>query len=358
MSTPIYTCPARRGFVKRLAAAAGLGGLAARLWAEQAVSSADAPFFLTRGVVLVPDDLTLHDWPARAKEAGLTTIALHPFPGRVRTFVESAGGQEFLAQCRQLGLQVEYELHAMAELLPRDLFKKAPDLFRMNEKGDRSSDANLCVHSDRALSIAAENAVGFARTLRPDTGRYFFWGDDGKPWCRCPRCASLSDCDQATVLENHLLAALRRDNPKAQLAHLAYHSTLWPPKQVKPTPGVFLEYAPIRRNFAVPLAAAGDDTNRRHLDALDANLEVFGRDGAQALEYWLDVSMFSKWKKPAVKLPFNPAAFASDVNTYGSRGVRHVTTFAVYIDADYVARFGPPPLQEYGTTLRHWHPPH
>ena len=33
--------------------------------------------FATRGVVLVPSDLSLADWPERAKEAGLTTIALH-----------------------------------------------------------------------------------------------------------------------------------------------------------------------------------------------------------------------------------------------------------------------------------------
>jgi hypothetical protein len=33
--------------------------------------------FETRGVVLVPEDLTLKDWPERAQRAGLTTTALH-----------------------------------------------------------------------------------------------------------------------------------------------------------------------------------------------------------------------------------------------------------------------------------------
>ena len=36
--------------------------------------------------------------------------------------LQSDAGQSFLAKCGQLGLQVEYELHAMKELLPRDLF--------------------------------------------------------------------------------------------------------------------------------------------------------------------------------------------------------------------------------------------
>ena len=89
---------------------------------------------------------------------------------------------------------------------------------------------------------------------------------------------------------------------------------------------------------------------------LDANLEVFGRANAQALEYWLDASLFSKWKKPAVKVPFDPQVLAADLNTYGRRGIRHVTTFAVYIDADYVARHGEPPLTVYGEQLRRWAP--
>jgi hypothetical protein len=75
------------------------------------------------------------------------------------------------------------------------------------ERDDRKTEgslflikSNICVHSPAALDIAAENAVAIARTLRPTTGRYFYWGDDGKPWCRCPQCKGLSDSDQATLL--------------------------------------------------------------------------------------------------------------------------------------------------------------
>src|SRR5262249_5680569 len=79
--------------------------------------------------------------------------------------------------------------------------------------------------------------------LRPTTWRYFFWGDDNQPWCRCPRCRELSDSDQALVFENYLLKALRQRDPKAQLAHLAYANTLSPPARVRPELAVFLEYA-------------------------------------------------------------------------------------------------------------------
>ena len=133
--------------------------------------------FATRGVVLIPEDLTLKDWPERAKAAGLTTIGIHHqnSPGAKVRWVKSDVGQPFLERCRELGLHVEYELHAMKELLPRNLFEKNPGLFRMNDKGERTPDANCCVHSERALDIITENAVTIARTLRTTTGRHFYW---------------------------------------------------------------------------------------------------------------------------------------------------------------------------------------
>ncbi len=321
--------------------------------AAAATRTSGEPFFHTRGVVITAEDLTLADWPERAKAAGLTTIGLHApqSPRRLAKFVQSDAGQRFLGQCRRLGLAVEYELHAMEDLLPRVLFEKSPELFRMDEKGRRVREWNLCVHSERAMQIVSENAVDLARVLRPTTGRYFYWGDDGCPWCRCPKCSGLTDSDQALLVANHVLGALRTLDAKAQVAYLAYDNTLPPPKQIKPKPGIFLEYAPIHRRYDVPFERASDAKSRQQFEMLDANLEVFGRAGAQALEYWLDVSLFSKWKRPAVKLPFDPSVLAADLDTYARRGIRHITTFAVYIDAEYVSRHGEPPLKEYGGQL-------
>ena len=314
------------------------------------------PFLQTRGVVLIPEDLSLADWPERAKAAGLNTIALHPFPAKAMEFVRSEAGQAFLALCRKLGLQVEYELHAMRELLPRELFARNPELFRVNDQGGRTPDANLCVHSQQALEIAAENVVGISRVLHPTTGRYFYWGDDGTPWCRCAKCRGLSESDQALVLENHLLAALRREDPSAKLAHLAYHNTLYPPREVRPQPGIFLEYAPIHRRYDIPYAQQADDGAPDTLHMLDANLGVFGREEAQVLEYWLDVSRFSGWKRPGVRIPWAPSVLRADLDTYGSRGIRHLTSFAVWIDRDYVTAHGEPPVGEYGAALARWQP--
>jgi hypothetical protein len=324
-----------------------------RVLADTATRAAEESRFLTRGVVITAEDLTLADWPERAKAAGLNTIGLHaPVSARkLAEFVRSEAGLKFLDTCRKLGLAVEYELHAMSDLLPRSLFDAAPELFRMNEQGARIREGNVCVHSERAMQIVAENAVDLARTLRPTTGRYFYWGDDGIGWCRCPKCRGLSDTEQSLIVSNHILGALRKIDPKTQVAHLAYHNTLPAPKQVKPDQGIFLEYAPIHRKYDVAFEQAADAESRREFEMLDANLDVFGRADARVLEYWLDVSLFSHWKKPAVKLPFDKRVLAADLDMYARRGIRHVTTFAVYIDAEYVAKYGDLPLKEYGSVL-------
>jgi len=350
--TPVST---RRQFLKTVACGMAAGRMAL---AAPATAPSDSPYFTTRGVILLEEDLSLADWPERAKAAGLNTIALHAplSPRKLAKFVQSDKGQQFLGQCRKQGHAVEYENHAMKDLLPRELYEKDRNLFRMNEKGERVGDYNFCVHSKQALEIVVQNAIEIAKILRPSTSRYFFWGDDGCPWCKCPKCSELTETDQALLVENRLIEALRKMDPKATLAHLAYANLLPPPKQIKPASGLFLEYAPIERRYDLPIESQNDPKNRRHLELLDANLELFGREDAQALEYWLDVSLFSKWKKPAVKLPFDAKIMAADLDTYGSRGIRRVTTFAAYIDADYVAKHGEPPLNEYGEQLTRWRP--
>ncbi|HEO69978.1 MAG TPA: DUF4838 domain-containing protein, partial [Candidatus Hydrogenedentes bacterium] len=247
-----------------------------------------------------------------------------------------------------------YELHAMGDLLPREFFEENPGFFRMNRQGERAADWNLCLSAPGAVEYVCRRAVETARVLKPTTGRYFYWGDDNRPWCHCPKCHSLSDSDQALLLANHLLEALREVDSGAQVAYLAYANTLAPPEKVAPKAGVFLEFAPIHRRYDVPLAAADAKENRGNLELLDANLALFGADTAQALEYWLDASRFSQWKRPSVKIPWSREIMAADLDTYGGRGVRHITTFAVYVDAEYMAMHGEPPVEEYGDLLYRW----
>lgn len=118
-------------------------------------------------------------------------------------------------------------------------------------------------------------------------------------------------------------------------------------------PGVFLEFAPIHRRYDVPYARQKGPEAKDALSALSANLAVFPQATAQVLEYWLDVSRFSKWKRPGVELPWDERVFLDDAETYARLGIRHVTTFAVWIDADYLNLFGEPAaIKKYGEALR------
>lgn len=323
-----------------------------------AASDVAAPRFATRGVILGVRDMETYDWPAFAASAGLTTLATHVTPSEVTAFMNREKGQQFRENCTKYGIEIEHELHALGDLLPRSLFEKNPEMFRMDEAGNRVGDYNLCVHSVQALEVASENAAQYTRLLPSTTGRYFYWIDDAMPMCRCPECRAHSDSDQALILENHLLGAIRTVDSRATLAHLAYVNTLDPPTTVKPDPGVFLEFAPIERRYDRPLSARdtmgamNDVTHGRLLDALDANLEWFGAEDAQVLEYWLDVSRFSGWKRENVSaIPWRDDVFRDDVETYARRGIRHVTTFAVWIDRDYVVQYGVEPVAAYGAGL-------
>ena len=327
--------------------------------------AADEKARTTCGVVLYPFDLTLADWPERAQRAGINTIGLHAAKRLdvLRDFITGADGRRFLAQCEKLGIAVEYELHAMGELLSRELYHKEPAYFRQDDDGGRNIDANCCPHSAAALGIIAAKAVEWAKIFRLTTARYFYWPDDGAQWCRCEKCRDFSASEQALLVENHILRALRTHDSRATLAHISYAHTLAAPVRVKPEPGVFLEFAPIQRDYAHSIAArdaktkrANPDpaTNGGYLDILAANMKVFGADTAQVLEYWLDVSLFSSWKRPALSLPWSAAICRADIAAYRALGVRHFTTFATYMDADYAKLHGDPQpvLDEYGAAFK------
>jgi len=321
-----------------------------------------AGYLATRGIVVLASDLiSLPQWPQLASSAGLNTLGIGPVSMRryLRDFLTRDAGQQFLATCQALNLQVEHELHMMTDLLPRHLYDRDPSMFRMNDAGERVRDHNCCVHSRQALEIIAENALRYAAEPISTTGRYFFWTDDAVSMCRCPQCRGYSDGDQSLILENHIIRALRQRHPHAQLAHLAYVTTADPPRAVKPEPGIFLEFAPIQRSHMQPLSnrtarlEGHTITHGQVLDQLDANLELFGSADARILEYWLDVSRFSSWKRPAVALPWRPEVVADDLQAYTDRGIRHITCYGAWIDDTYLATFGKPPLREYGELLRH-----
>jgi hypothetical protein len=306
------------------------------------------PRFGTRGIILCRRDLEQPDWPDLFARARLNTLGIH-----LMTVAEFAGyaaspeGSAVLKRFQTAGVAVEFEHHIMGELLPRALFDQVPEMFRVDETGKRTSKANFCCSSDQALKTIRRNAERLARALPHRTGRYFFWPDDAAEWCRCPKCRGLTPSDQNLILANAILEGVRRFDPKATACCLAYAQTLPVPRSVKPAEGIFLEFAPIHRSWRRPFNDPRCEENLKHVRYMEGLLKFFGTKGAQVLEYWLDASRHSGWKRPSKKIPDLSACLEPDMAFYAKAGFESVTTFGVYLDPDYWQMHGPPPIAEY-----------
>ena len=342
----------RRSFLKQAVAtvAIGAGGCISDRRTSGSIGA-------TRGIIVSVRDLSgMLDWPSLAREAGLTTIATHIGPHDVMLFMRSGRGTRFADACACNGIRMEHELHALDWLLPRMMFASEPSLFRMNTKGERTPDSNCCPSNPFALEIIVGRAVEVARICHSTTGRYFYWMTDNGEKCNCSKCKHLSSTDQALIVENAIVRALRTEiDPNATLAHLAYQNTMDPPQFVKPDPNLFLEFAPFER-WCVKGVPRRDPLTEGGLwlEKLDRLLEVFPVATSQVLEYWLDASLFSCWRKPLVRIPWDAARTRDEIAAYRKRGIRNITTFAVNVDDDYIADFGLDSLAcvyEYGRLL-------
>jgi len=311
------------------------------------------PRFARRGIVLSRRDLEQPDWPDLLARARLNVIALHHTTvAEFIAYAASPQGSAVLKRFEAAGVAIEFEHHIMNELLPRGLFDQTPEMFRVDAKGERTPKANFCCSSDQAIKTIRDNAEKLARSLPYRTGRYFFWSDDAAAWCKCPKCRDLTDSDQNLILANTILEGVRRFDPRATACCLAYAQTLPVPRSVKPKDGIFLEFAPIRRSYQRPLNDKGCEENRKHVEWMEGLLNFFGAKGSQVLEYWLDASRHSGWKRPSKRLPDLSVCLEADMAFYAQAGFESVTTFGVYLDPDYWRMYGPPPVLEYGRAAR------
>jgi hypothetical protein len=311
-----------------------------------------------RGVVVYPSDLIslgAEEWISLLKEADLNLVGIHTDTRleplhHLKDYLESDEGKKFVQACWEAEIDIEFELHILQDLLPRDLFEEHPEYFRMDKEGNRQQKYNMCFSSERAFQEIEKSVIAITQWLKPTTNRYYFWTDDvDHSFCYCEMCEEYSKSEQALIYENRLLDILREINPSSTVAHLCYSNTLAAPINVKPKAGVFLEYAPIQRDCSKPLAP-------ELVSHLKENLHVFPAETAHILEYWLDVSMFSGWKRDAlVKVPCTKEQCRRDVALYEELGITSMTTFAAWINADYRDKLGKDYIRkiirEYGEAL-------
>ncbi len=317
----------------------------------------------TPSMLIHPDELSTN-WIRRAKKYGIPILGLHPVGGltaheSMQNLLDLTDDPAFcalLSEAEDNGIRIEYEMHAMGYLLPRSEFGAHPDWFRMNENGERVADLNCCPSNEEALAYIAARAADAAhrltKPLRNPTYRYFFWMDDALGGrCHCEACRTLSSSDQQMRVMNAMLRAIRVEFPMAKLAYLAYAECFDVPKYETPDDGIFLEFAPMDRDFHIPID--GDSTkNRNMVSKIPALLDMFAGREMKVLEYWIDNSMFSGWKKPEKMLCEDKAVVHADFAFYRACGFDDISTFACYLGPHYEELHGEPDIMATAEEMR------
>lgn len=305
---------------------------------------------MKKALIIHPDELNKR-WIDRMVALGVQTLALHPAGGvdahmslnEMLELLEQPTYRALLDYAAAQGLHIEYEMHAASFLVPRALFETRPEWFRMEADGTRTPKYNFCASHPAAVAFAAKRAVELSQKLYRSEHRYYFWLDDLKDvQCHCPACQKLSPSDQQLTVMNTFIKELRKVQPDATLAYLAYENFLPCPEEVQPADGIFLEYADIvrARNMHIREATALHEN-------IEKSLLLFGKKNARVLEYWYDNSLFSNWRKPPVQFtPDNPA-IKDDIDWYLQAGFENIASFACFLGEDYEALYGEPDLSAF-----------
>lgn len=306
-----------------------------------------------RGWIINPCDLT-EELIFRLQSAGINELGIHPGGGQRAAeklsscldWLEEDETERLLELARERGLSLELCEHGASFLLPRSGFENHPERFRQDESGARTPFGNLCASNPEALETVSDSAEKLYKRLRGQFDRVTLWPDDiTKGGCRCGECLKLSVADQALKITNAIVRGFRRVDPSAKCGFLAYQDALETPKRVSPEQGVYLEYAPIRRDSLLPINDPANSGETKHLKEL---LEFFGVQNARVIEYWVDNSRFSDWTRPPKKLVFLSNVMRQDVKYYLSLGFEDLTSFACFLGPDYISLYGLPPYEEYG----------
>lgn len=316
---------------------------------------------LSRGIVINVSDCTEH-FASRLEmlHGKLNVLGIHPEGGlsahismeECIRYLDSHDWAVFKNRMNKAGIAVEFEMHALSWILSRDMFESHPDWFRMEEDGSRSPEFNCCASNADALDYIKERSASLAKIFHPDTDNYYFWIDDvANAACKCERCRQLSASDQALIIYNAIAEGLAAVNPRARESYLAYFATLPVPTKTKKRDNVFLEFAPLARDFDVSIFDESREKNYSQVKSLPALLDFFGRDNAKVLEYWMDNSMFSGWKRPPKKFELCGDTCREDVRRYRELGFDSITSFGCFLGDDYSELYGDADLSEYAEIL-------
>lgn len=316
----------------------------------------------SRGLVILYEDLCEH-WIRWAKEARITTLGVHKIAisgdGTVDSMdslikaLEKDNGRRIINKLEENGVGIEYELHSLSWLLPRSLMDKNKEMFRQNPDGVRVNDKGFCPSSREAAEVISENAYKLAKILGQTSHNYFWWPDDANDCgCTCDKCLErkLNGADTGIIFSNAVAEGIKAYDSKAMEAYIAYADAKVLPTE-RPAENVFLEFAPMDRDHNKPMNAQDDERGEEYIKLLEGLLEIFPAETTHVLEYWFDNALYSDFKKPPVKIPFNDYVMDEDMKMYTSYGLNNIKSFGSYLDEEYFKLHGNPPTEKYGEIL-------
>ena len=306
-----------------------------------------------KGLVIHPEEMSNY-WAERFFSTNLNLLGLHPAGGitggktvdEAIEWLKAPESDRLLKIFADRGIDIEYEMHALSWLLPRDMFSGQPEWFRMDENQNRTNDYHFCHSNPQALEFISERAKKAAEIFSPTTKRHHFWLDDTADCsCHCPKCEEqkkegFTASDVAMTVYNAIMDGIRAHDPKAKQCYLAYSSVYAAPKKVLPKPGIFLEYAPMARELDRSLCDPESEKNQKTAGYIDELLKTFSTEDAKVLDYWLDNSWNSGWKKPVKKLKYYPKVQKADIEFYSKKGFETITTFACSLGEEYYELYG------------------
>ena len=306
----------------------------------------------TTSLLIHPEELDI-TWLEQLEKLGVKELGLHPVGGRranetlaaMLDRFETPEYRRLLDEAARRGIEVTCEMHALRYLLPADALAAHPHWQRVNAQGERAADWNLCPSCDEALEYRSESAARLYRRLPGRPRRVSLWLDDAQDaFCHCEKCRGLSPSDQQMIVLNALLRGVRALRPDAKLPYLAYFETLPAPTRRDLREGLYLQFAPYKRDLTRPLEDPACEANRKETAHLESLLDFFGTEDSTALDYWFDNSLLSRYTKPPRRLVPHPDVVKADMAFYRRLGFERVSSFACYLGADYRALYGLPEL--------------
>ncbi len=280
------------------------------------IDATESPAFPKRILFYWPNHYTqVKDWIDFAAKARLNRMAFHYTWPALDWYINLRS--ELLPELRKRGMEIEVAGHFLSTFLPRTLFTAHPDWFRLNEAGQRMNDFNFNPFNLEALDNLASGAVKYLLQM-PEAKLFHLWADDieGGGWSHEPGKEAYTPSDQALLVCNYLVKALRRGLPEANLAFLAYHDTVYPPRVVKPEAGLIYFYAPRERCYAHGLDDPQCPLNQKYSQALERGLPAFGRRNSEVFEYYVDQILYENMTNPPL-----PKVLSADVRYYHRLGI-------------------------------------